>query len=100
MRVKMLRNVGKNLPDLVPDSEKGDKATAAALAQRAGELPEGEVVEVADKEGEFLTKHGLAHTTNEEPAKKAAPAPTPAHAAGATRPAPAHRAPEPKGEGK
>lgn len=66
MRVRMLRNLGKNLPHMVPESNKEWRAAAVNLEARAHTLVEGTIVDVAGKEAEFLKAHGLAESVKAE----------------------------------
>lgn len=62
MRIKMLRNLGKNLP--VPTQEEGD-AVKAAMDKDPPHL-EGQVRDIGDAAAHYLIRNGLAEETDEE----------------------------------
>jgi len=67
LRIKMLRTLGNNLPDVTAEDGEVD---LAALRKGPPPAVEGAVLDAADAVGKFLVKHGLAEA-QEDPAKAA-----------------------------
>lgn len=70
MKVRMLRNLGRNLVALAPEAE---KVIAAALAEGKG-FAEGQIRDVSAAEAEFLKKHKLAEDVTADESSANTPA--------------------------
>lgn len=62
MRIKMVRTVGRNLPDLSPD----EADVMKAALDKEHPLIEGQVREIGDVPAHFLIRNVLAEETTEE----------------------------------
>jgi hypothetical protein len=83
MRVKLLRNLGKNLPPA--DKEDGDVREALARPQ---DFLEGQVRDMDDDAANYLVRHKLAEPTDDEVTEEPEP------------PAPKAKAPQPARQGR